>query len=73
MTSNVSSVTLLFQNKVMLLLKIMLIYDEALLSGQPPLSGHLPCSNYIVRDLTATITGTSKNISFNPLNPKIKL
>ena len=41
-TSNASSVTLLFQNKVMLLLKIMLIYDEALLSGQPPLSGHMP-------------------------------
>ena len=33
LTSNASSVTLLFQNKVMLLLKIMLIYDEALLSG----------------------------------------
>ena len=33
LTSNVSFVTLLFQNKVMLLLKIMLIYDEALLSG----------------------------------------
>ena len=29
LTSNASSVTLLFQNKVMLLLKIMLIYDEA--------------------------------------------
>ena len=42
LTSNASSVTLLFQNKVMLLLKIMLIYDEALLSGQPPLSGHMP-------------------------------
>ena len=42
LTSNVSFVTLLFQNKVMLLLKIMLIYDEALLSGQPPLSGHMP-------------------------------
>ena len=42
LTSNVSSVTLLFQNKVMLLLKIMLIYDEVLLSGQPPLSGHMP-------------------------------
>ena len=41
LTSNASSVTLLFQNKVMLLLKIMLIYDEALLSGQPPLSGNL--------------------------------
>ena len=33
LTSNASSVTLLFQNIVMLLLKIMLIYDEALLSG----------------------------------------
>ena len=42
LTSNASFVTLLFQNKVMFLLKIMLIYDEALLSGQPPLSGHLP-------------------------------
>ena len=42
LTRNASSVTLLFQNEVMLLLKIMLIYDEALLSGQPPLSGHLP-------------------------------
>ena len=42
LTSNAYSVTLLFQNKVMLLLKIMLIYDEALLSGQPSLSGHLP-------------------------------
>ena len=29
LTNNASSVTLLFQNKVMLLLKIMLIYDEA--------------------------------------------
>jgi len=42
LTRNASSLTLLFQNKVMLLLKIMLIYDEALLSGQPPLSGHSP-------------------------------
>ena len=42
LTSNASSVPLLFQNKVMFLLKIMLIYDDALLSGQPPLSGHLP-------------------------------
>ena len=42
LTRNASSVMLLFQNKVMFLLKIMLIYDEALLSGQPPLSGHLP-------------------------------
>ena len=42
LTSNVSFVTLLFQNKVMLLLKIMLIYDEALLNGQPPLSVHFP-------------------------------
>ena len=41
-TSNASSVVHLFQNKVMLLLKIMLIYDEPLLNGQPPLSGHLP-------------------------------
>ena len=42
LTSNASSATLLFQNKVMLLLQIMQIYDEALLSGQPTLSGHLP-------------------------------
>lgn len=40
--SNASSVVHLFQNKVMLLLKIMLIYDAPLLNGQPPLSGHLP-------------------------------
>ena len=40
--SNASSVVHLFQNKVMLLLKIMLNYDAPLLNGQPPLSGHLP-------------------------------
>ena len=38
---NASSVTLLFQNKVVSLLKIMLINDEPLLSGQPPISSHL--------------------------------
>ena len=42
LTSNAYSVTLLFQNIVMFLMKIMLIYDETLLSGQPPSSGHLP-------------------------------
>ena len=48
LTSNASSVTLLFQNKVMLLLKIMLIYDEALLNGQPPLSGDMPVTILLV-------------------------
>ena len=33
----------------------------------------LRCWGRFLRDLTATITGTSKNTSFNPLNPKIKL
>ena len=40
-TSNASPIALLFQNKVMFLLKIMLISDEPLLSSQPSLGGHL--------------------------------
>jgi len=40
-TSNASPVALLFQDKLMFLLKIMLISDEPLLSSQPPLGGHL--------------------------------
>ena len=39
--SNASSLTRLFQNKVVLLLKIMLIHDKPLLSDQPPWSGNL--------------------------------
>ena len=40
-TSNASPIALLFQNKMMFLLKILLISDEPLLSNQPPLGGHL--------------------------------
>ena len=40
-TSYASPVALLFQDKLMFLLKIMLISDEPLLSSQPPLDGHL--------------------------------
>ena len=73
LTRNASSVPLLFQNKVMFLLKIMLIDDEALLSGQPPLSGHFPAprgwplncgSTGPYDNTTATLTGTSKKHQF---------
>ena len=40
-TSNTSSIMLLFQNKLVFLPNIMLM-DKPLLSGQPPLSGHSP-------------------------------
>ena len=42
-TSNASPVARLFQNKLMLLLKIMLIYDKPLLSGQPPIRQPTVC------------------------------
>ena len=63
-TSNASSVVHLFQNKVMLLLKIMLIYDEPLLNGQPPLSGHLPVPRgwRSLRRFNPTFTANSSQI-----------
>ena len=41
-TSHTASVTYLFQNKVVFVLKIMQIFKEPLLSGPPLLRGHLP-------------------------------
>ena len=40
-TSYASPVALLFQDKLMFLLKIMLRSDETLWSSEPPLGGHL--------------------------------
>ena len=40
-TTTAYPVALLFQNKLISLLKIMLISDEPLLSSQPPLDSHL--------------------------------
>ena len=81
LTSNDSSVTLLFQNNVMFLLKITLIYDKALLSGQPPLSGNLSVPrgrpfNWgstvllgTLRNLDGDVNGNvKKSISFNEHN-----